>query len=85
MAGQGSVQTEGLRSELRNCVLARVGRRIPDLQIEAAGDRCVLRGHAPSYYVKQLAQAAVLRKFRFHELRNQIVVGLAAPRGDGPC
>ena len=88
MAMQGSVQAKQadvLRSELQSCVLACVGRRIPDLWVEADDDRCVLHGHAPSYYVKQLAQVAVLRKFRFHELRNQIVVGLTELEGERAC
>jgi len=88
MAKQGSVQpkqADVLRSELQSCVLACVGRRIPDLRIEADDNHCILHGHAPSYYVKQLAQAAVLRKFRFRELRNQIVVGLTELEGERAC
>jgi hypothetical protein len=38
----------------------RTGRRLRFLRFEWADGRLVVRGTAPSYYLKQLAQAAVL-------------------------
>jgi hypothetical protein len=63
-----------LHKELEDCILARTGRRVRDLKIELCPERVVLRGHAESYYVKQLAQHGVRDVLPQVRLENAIVV-----------
>jgi len=64
-----------LRSDLKNVVLSRTGRRVRNLDIDLQPERVVLHGLATSYHVKQLAQEGV-REFLPHvTLANEIVVG----------
>lgn len=52
--------TNTLPRDLEAQVLKQTDRRVRDLRIELRPGRLVLRGSANSYYVKQLAQHAVL-------------------------
>jgi len=50
------------------------GRRVRDLSVEVAGELIVLRGFAPSFYVKQLALHGVRESLPEAEVRNAIAV-----------
>ena len=58
----------------------RWGRRVNDLRLALDGDGLVLRGRAPTYYVKQLAQHAAAEACGLPVRANEIEV---ADR-DGP-
>jgi hypothetical protein len=60
--------------ELEQHVLARTGRRVRNLAIELSSERIVLRGHADTYYIKQLAQHGVRDLLPQLCLENAIVV-----------
>jgi hypothetical protein len=45
---------------LESCIERRTGGRVYRLRVETSEGRVVVRGHAGSYYVRQLALAAVL-------------------------
>jgi hypothetical protein len=64
-----------LHQEIEHHIQARTGRRVRDLKIELCPERVVLRGHAESYYVKQLAQHGVRDVLPQVRLENAIVVG----------
>jgi hypothetical protein len=51
-----------------------LGSRIRDFQIIAALDGLILKGSSNSWYVKQLAQRAVMEAVRVRILANEIVV-----------
>ena len=64
-----------LRLQLEQRVRARTGRRVRNLAIEMSSERVVLRGHADTYYIKQLAQHGVRDLLPQVRLDNDIVVG----------
>ena len=68
------VSTVALQQALTAHVERRTGRRVRDLRIELCPDGVVLRGHAATYHVKQLAQHGVRDLLPHVELRNAIVV-----------
>jgi hypothetical protein len=68
------VSSVALQQALTARVQERTGRRIRDLRIELWPEGVVLRGHAATYYVKQLAQHGVRDLLPHVELRNAIVV-----------
>ena len=53
--------TEGSErvARVRSQIMRKTSRRIRHLKVETADDRIVVRGFAPSYYVKQLALHAI--------------------------
>ncbi len=57
-----------------NQVASRTGRRVWNLRVEVGGDGVVLRGRAPSYHIKQLAQQGVRDALPHIPLENAIVV-----------
>lgn len=59
---------------LEEGVRSRLGRRISDFRIVIQDQGIVLRGRAPSYYAKQLAQHAVMRATDLVILANEITV-----------
>jgi hypothetical protein len=69
-----SFSASQIQLELEQRVLARTGRRVRDLAIELSPERIVLRGHAATYYVKQLAQHGVRDVLPEVCLENAIVV-----------
>ena len=48
-----------LEQVIERRIACRTGGRVRGLRVEAADGRVVVRGHAPSYYLVQLALAAV--------------------------
>jgi hypothetical protein len=48
-----------LEEDLERRILQRTWGQIHRLQIERQGDRLIVRGYSPSYYIKQLALSAV--------------------------
>jgi hypothetical protein len=69
------VSSVALQQALTASVQERTGRRVRDLRIELLPEGIVLRGHAATYHVKQLAQHGVRDLLPHVELRNAIVVG----------
>jgi hypothetical protein len=72
---------------LEEHVQARVGRRVCDFRVVVQGRGIVLRGRAPSYYTKQLAQHEVMRVSDLLILANEITVvpqPLTPDEPDGP-
>jgi hypothetical protein len=53
----------------------RWGRRVRDLRLGLHGDGLVLRGRAPTYYAKQLAQHAAAEASGLPVRANEIEVG----------
>ena len=63
-----------LQHELEKHVHARTGRRIRNLRIELHSGGIILRGHATTYYIKQLAQHGIRDVLPRVSLQNAIVV-----------
>ncbi len=59
-------------NELESCVVSRLGTRVRDFRIVLTDDGVCLRGHAETYYVKQLAQHVVMEATRTPILANEI-------------
>ena len=59
---------------LEEHVRCRLAGRLRDLQLVVTDQGLVLRGHAPTYYAKQLAQQAVLAASRTPIVANEIEV-----------
>lgn len=62
---------------LRSAILERLGRRVRGLEVVMAPAGVILRGQATSYYVKQLAQQALLAVYPGPLLANEIKVSPA--------
>jgi hypothetical protein len=60
--------------QLEMSLRCRLSGRVRDLHIVVQDRGLVLRGHAPTYYVKQLAQHAVMEATEFPILINGIEV-----------
>jgi hypothetical protein len=65
---------DDLAERIRGQVERRAPGRIRDLEVDTIGGRVVLRGRSRTFYVKQLAQQAVL-DLGPSLLDNRIVVG----------
>jgi hypothetical protein len=64
-----------LPRDLEEQVQQRTDRRVRNLSVECRPGRVVLRGQAPSYYIKQLAQHSLLDALPPHwRLENAITV-----------
>lgn len=72
--GDRCYKTLRLEQELIDCLVSEVGRGLHDLDVEVTENSIILHGRAPSYYVKQLAQAAAMRMQHRPKLVNKIVV-----------
>ena len=64
-------------------VAGRLGWRIHDLCIDIVAQGLVLRGSCPTYFVKQLAQEALLEVASLPIAANRIEVTGSYVRGDG--
>jgi len=62
------------KQQLESLVRARSYGRVHDLRVERHGAGLVLRGRTSTYYVKQLAQEAVLAAGGLPLLANEIEV-----------
>jgi hypothetical protein len=69
-AGNGSPALDRIEAHL----LSQLGGRVRDLQVSLRDDGIVLRGHAHSYYVKQLAQHAAAELSGLPIIANEIDV-----------
>ncbi len=58
-----------LAQQIEHRINQRTWRRIRRLVVEVLGERIVIRGVAPSYYMKQLAVAAVQEVLRVRPQR----------------
>jgi osmotically-inducible protein OsmY len=61
-------------TELEEHVRCRLSGRVRDIQLTVRDGGLVLRGHAHSYYAKQLAQQVVMEVARVPILVNEIEV-----------
>ncbi len=52
----------------------RTASRVKDLQVDVQGQDVILRGIAPTYYVKQLATHAAMDEIEQYTLTNDIDV-----------
>jgi hypothetical protein len=59
---------------VRSAIAARLGRRVRGLEVVIVPAGVILRGQATSYYVKQLAQQALLAVHPGPLLANEISV-----------
>jgi hypothetical protein len=69
---------------LEEMVRRRVRGQVEDLRVLVLGHGLILRGRAPTYYVKQLAQHAILGASRLPLLANEIEVAPSAEHGQCP-
>jgi hypothetical protein len=82
----------GLRSPdreqaIRHRIAERTAGRIRTLEIEVLDDRVVIRGHAPSYYLKQLALQGVLDVIDSKEagiVEFNVEVAASSPKSNPP-
>jgi hypothetical protein len=65
-----------LEEDLERRIVQRTWGRILRLRVERNGDQVIVRGHSPSYYVKQLALLAV------QEMGQPLTVHLDIQVGD---
>lgn len=61
-------------AEVEAHVQCRLGGRIHDLRLVVTGEGLILRGHAHTYYAKQLAQHAVTEMTGLPIVANEIEV-----------
>ena len=66
--------TELIEQRIERLVRSRTGRVIRNLHVEVFDETVVVSGHAPTYYVKQLATHAVLDAIEGVRLTNDIEV-----------
>lgn len=69
-----SLQTD-LLSQLQAHVQEKLGGRLLDFHLMLDENRLILQGRTQTYYVKQLAQHAVMEASPLPILRNRIKVG----------
>jgi hypothetical protein len=67
--------TNGAVDQLEAQVQCRLQGRVHDFRLLIWDHGLILRGHARTYYAKQLAQQAVLETTRVPILANEIEVG----------
>lgn len=67
----GNVQ---LKQQVVEALCARGYRSMRDIDVVVSGGTVILRGRVPSYYVKQVAQAAVRSVRGVYELCNELDV-----------
>lgn len=70
---RGPVTAEWIEN-VENRIRHQLGGRLRDFRLEVADAGIVLYGHAPTYYVKQLAQHAIMAATAVPILRNEIEV-----------
>ncbi|MCA9078543.1 MAG: hypothetical protein KDA93_26185 [Planctomycetaceae bacterium] len=63
-----------LCDRVQRIVNLRTAARVKDLQVNVQGQDVILRGIAPTYYVKQLATHAALDEIEHYTLTNDIDV-----------
>jgi hypothetical protein len=63
-SAQAMMDSPDLAGHLETWIEQRTGGRIRDVRVEIVGRRVIVHGHAGSYYVRQLALAAVLDALR---------------------
>ena len=61
-------------TELETHIQCRLGRQIREFRLVVVDKGLILRGHAPTYYAKQLAQHAVMEATGLPILANEIEV-----------
>jgi hypothetical protein len=64
-----------LRGTVENRIQLRTHGRVRDLQVELDAETVVIRGWAPTYYTKQLAQHGAMDVLTAYRVVNAIEVG----------
>jgi hypothetical protein len=87
MPAENHVRTR--RAELERAIerqiVQRTGGRVRQLQVQAAEDRLVVRGHASSHHVRQLALLAVGEVVGLAALnRAEVDIQVPAAQAPGP-
>jgi hypothetical protein len=72
-AGVDLVTADGITA-LEARIQCRLGRQVRDFRLIVADRGLILRGHAHTYYAKQLAQHAVMEASPLPILANEIEV-----------
>jgi hypothetical protein len=76
----------GLEGIVKENIEVRTGRRLHGLHVSQVGNEVIIRGNAPSYYIKQLALTSVLKTLRplgTVRIVDDIRVSYAAGQGLG--
>ncbi|HVX60292.1 MAG TPA: hypothetical protein VHC19_06820 [Pirellulales bacterium] len=73
-------EAERFAERLARLVVRRTCGAVRGLRVEISPQGIALQGHCPAYYLKQLAQEAVLAVIADQPLFNQIEVRDAKPR-----
>lgn len=69
-----ATRTDSLSQRVERIVRLRTASRVHNLQVDVQGTDVILRGVAPTYYVKQLATHAALDEIDQRTLTNDIDV-----------
>ena len=63
-----------LRNDMERALLATGDRRLRHVCVSVRGNRVTMRGLVPSYYLKQLSQAALMSLTGKRKFRNEVAV-----------
>lgn len=75
---QDSPQMSDLEQAIKRQILLQTRGRVRQVEVEFIGKRVVIRGRAPSFYLKQLAIQGVLEALG-HSVSNQIEIVVEVP------
>jgi hypothetical protein len=69
-----SCESQGFVRQTEQVVLRRLNGRVRSLKLKVRDNELVLRGHARTYYAKQLAQRAAMEFSQLPIIANEIDV-----------
>ena len=72
--GKGQVQSLDPLAYLKEKIVAKVGTRVKELNLEFDGEILIINGYSRDFHVKQLVTSVVMQQSTF-QCENQIVVG----------
>lgn len=81
MSATTVIERADLCEELERHIHSRTDRRLQRLEIRQEAGHAVVRGQAPSYYVRQLAEQAAMEMVPTDELEFAIQVESPSDRG----
>lgn len=71
---QDEITLDNLADDIKKCVSKRTYESVQSLKVDAEHDCITITGFCESFYIKQLAQQAVLAMTRDEEIVNKIAV-----------
>ena len=74
LSGPASAETTAPANQLERHLQGRLGARLRGVCVLVRDDGLVLKGRAPNYYTKQLAQHLIMRETDLPILANEIEV-----------